>query len=108
MSLIFVGDRDSLCWLDSNSGSNLKSAVDEIRASGYEGPLSVAVWDGPSQCYVVSLIAYKNLSSHLIDESPPRYVISRPVSRLLQFFATTLRVRFKISFQFNATHHWLT
>jgi len=75
-------------------GSNPKVTVDEIRSSGYLGPLSMVTWHKASNCFTVSLLAYKNMAAHAHDEAPPRYVISAPVSRLLLFFASTLRVRF--------------
>ncbi len=75
-------------------GSNPKATVDEIRGSGYLGPLSMVTWHTASNCFTVSLLAYKNMAAHAHDEAPPRYVICPPVSRLVQFFASTLRVHF--------------
>ena len=78
-------------------GSTPNATVDEIRGSGYLGPLSMVTWHKASTCFTISLLAYKNMAAHAHDETPPRYVICPPVSRLLQFFASTLRVRFLLT-----------
>ncbi len=72
----------------------MKSRVATIRAMGYEGPLTLAVMHAASQCYVLHLLAYKNMASRLEMQQAIggiRYVLCRPVSALLQFFVRTLR-----------------
>jgi hypothetical protein len=72
----------------------MKAQADAIRTMGYEGPLTMAVMHSASQCYVLHLLAYKNMASHLDEQQALggiRYVLCRPVSALLQFFVHSLR-----------------
>lgn len=72
----------------------MKSQTVAIRTSGYSGPLSVAIMHAVSQCYVIRLLAFKNMQTGVAAQQAIggyRYVLSRPVSALLLFFHHTLR-----------------
>jgi len=75
----------------------VKSQAASIRAIGYDGPLTLGVMHTASKCYVLQLLAFKNMESRLARlELQPliggvRYVLCLPVSAHLAFFVGTLR-----------------
>ena len=72
----------------------MKSETVAIRTRGYNGPLSVAIMHALSQCYVLRLLAFKNMQAGVAAQQAIggyRYVLCRPVSALLHFFHHTLR-----------------
>ena len=79
MSLVLIMNPSIMLNLERD-GSNPKATVDEIRGSGYLGPLSMVTWHKASTCFTISLLAYKNMAAHAHDVTPPRYVICPLVS----------------------------
>ena len=72
----------------------VKAQAAAIRGRGYEGPLSMAFMHPVSQCYVIRLLAFKNMQSQVAAQQAIggfRYVLCRPVSALLHYFYYTLR-----------------
>jgi len=72
----------------------MKSLVGAVRARGYDGPISAAIMHAASQCYVLHLLAFKNMQANAAEQQAiggHRYVLCRPVSALLLFFQQKLR-----------------
>lgn len=73
-------------------GVALQDQVAEIRAAGYEGPLTLALVQG--DCLVLRLVAFKNQGAREDEQrrlGGYRYVLPPGVSRLVLFFSQQLR-----------------
>lgn len=65
--------------------------VAAIRGAGYEGALTMAVYNAEWSIHVLHLLAFKNDKSYASSERV-QYVMARPVSDLLAFFMRAVRV----------------
>lgn len=81
--------------IEAQNGSEaVKMHVTALRGAGYDGPLTLATFHAPSQCYVLRLLAFKNMRAQGDVQQALggfRCVLSRPVSTLLRFFDEVLR-----------------